>query len=92
MTTPKGRLPLPPDSNLFRCFLAVGFVIGKVGVAFGWRMRIKTHGHVRGVLIFDQLNNGVGKTELCIGIAALAGNAWVADKCIICTEDQCKSI
>ena len=47
---------------------------------------------MRGFLIVDKVNQCVGKPKLGIGIAALAGNAWAADECIICPEHQRKGI
>jgi hypothetical protein len=40
------------------------------------------------MLIVDQIDQGIGKTKLCIGIAPLGRNPRAADQRIIGAEDQ----
>ena len=56
--------------NIFRCFLAVGFIVCKIGMPFGWGMRIKTNSHMGGLLFVDQVNQGIGKPKLGIGVSS----------------------
>jgi hypothetical protein len=55
-------------------------------------MGIETHGHMGGLLVIDEFENGVGETKLGIGISSLAGDTWIADECIVGTKYKRKCI
>ncbi len=74
--------------QILRGFLAVGLILGKVRMAFRRGVCIKTHGHMRGLLVVDQVDQGIRETELRIGVASLGCDPRAADQRIIGAEDQ----
>jgi hypothetical protein len=43
-------------------------------------------------LFIEQINQCVGKTKLCIGILAFAGDTGTPDQGIICAKNECKCV
>ena len=55
---------------------------------FGWRLRIEAHGHMRRFLVIDEIEQGIDKPKLRIGIAPGSGYPRIADKRIIGAENE----
>ena len=74
--------------QVFGGLLAVGLIVRKIGMPFRGLLRIETHGHMRGPLLVQQVDQRIGEAELGIRILALAGDARVPDQRVVGTEDQ----
>ena len=61
-------------------------------MSLGGRSRIETNRQMRRLLFVDQIEQRIGKPELCIGIFAGRGQPWTADQSIIGPEHQRKRI
>jgi hypothetical protein len=61
-------------------------------MSFGCGFCIETNRHVRGFLVVQQIQQGIGKSKLCIGIFALTGGTWTSYECIISSKNERKSI
>ena len=57
--------------QVFRSLLAVRLIFCKISMSFGGSMRVEAHGQMCGLLVIDQVEQGIGKSELGIGITAL---------------------
>ena len=59
---------------------------------FGRGVGIETHRKVSGFLIVHQIEQGIQKAKLCIGIFSGTGNARTSNQGIIGTENKGKGI
>ncbi len=78
--------------NVFGCFVPVGLVFGKRLVSERRSWGVKNDGQVGRFLVFKDVQHGGCETEHSAGIGALAVDAGVADKGIVCPENQGKGI
>ena len=61
-------------------------------MAFSGRGSIKTYCHMTWLLFVEQINQGIGKTKLGIGVFPFAGDTGAPDQCIIGAENECEGI
>jgi hypothetical protein len=55
-------------------------------------MGIKTHGHMGRLLIVEEINQGIGKSKLGIGVFALGSDARIANQGVISPENEGKGV
>jgi hypothetical protein len=59
---------------------------------FRWRFGVKTNRHMGWLLFVQQVDQGIGKSKLRIGILSLTGNAGVSDQRIIGSKNEGKCV
>ena len=79
-------------SDVFRSFIACGFVLRKLFVTKSAAWRIEGDRHEVRIFLAEQFFEGIDKTESGWGILTFAVDAWRTNESVIGSKNQCISI